>query len=157
MCKVKEAANQMKFLLNWMPREADCKWEGTWPGAWQSLVQDAGIRLAKCTVWTVHCSDNGMISWRGLQGSYLLILPNISILSTLHDEYDWGHYTWKGCRSGDVNCWACTSFYICAMYVSLNITCQWKRLSVDAPPATRVVKFLCPKVPLPWWINTHRP
>ena len=34
---------------------------------------------------------------------------------------------------------------------------QWKRLSVDAPPATRVVKFPRPKVLLPWWIDTHRP
>ncbi len=33
----------------------------------------------------------------------------------------------------------------------------WKRLSVDAPPATRVVKFLRPKVLLAWWIDTHRP
>ncbi len=33
----------------------------------------------------------------------------------------------------------------------------WKRLTVDTPPATRVVKFLRPKVLLAWWINTHRP
>ena len=30
-----------------------------------------------------------------------------------------------------------------------NVNTVWKRLSIDAPPATRVVNFLCPKVPLP--------
>ena len=34
---------------------------------------------------------------------------------------------------------------------------MWKCLSIEAPPATRVVKFLHPKVLLPWWIDTHRP
>ncbi len=33
---------------------------------------------------------------------------------------------------------------------------KWKRLSIDAPPATCVVKFPRPKVLLPWWIDTHR-
>ncbi len=36
---------------------------------------------------------------------------------------------------------------------SNKLISQWKCLSVDAPPATRVTKYLRPKVLLPWWIN----
>ncbi len=41
--------------------------------------------------------------------------------------------------------------------IAHQIHLSWKHLSIDAPPATRVVKFLRPKVILPWWIDTHRP
>ena len=45
-----------------------------------------------------------------------------------------------------------SSLFYCD-YVLVHL--QWKRLSIDAPPATHVVKFFSPKVLLSWWIDTH--
>ncbi len=48
----------------------------------------------------------------------------------------------------DITCWMHNCHHSLALGPFLLY--EWKRLSVDAPPATCVVKFLRPKVLLPW-------
>ncbi len=110
---------------------------------------DIGIKrswsfVQTCILWVPH------LAWVYLsQVHWILVGTTSKVTVSLHfyltrtfEDIPWkeGKPQSRGLGSGV--CW----FYA-----------EWKRLSVDAPPATRVVKFPRPKVPLPWWIDTHRP